>query len=557
MIFRTVFPFFLWFLFAPILCVTTALAQDTETKQTGVRWQSVELSFKAADRHQNPYEDILLEATVTGPDDRTRKIEGFYDGDDTWKVRFCPDQPGLWKWTTGCNQADSGLSGRSGTVDVGPAAADGNPLHEHGGLLKVSENRRCLTYSDGTPFFWLGDTWWWCPGSHVSIHGSTNPEIKSMYRHLIAKRKQQGFNIVHWASLGNFGPHASFGTFMRTRGKSPFDPNYWKTYDLYVKEANEAGIVPVIGFGFHTGVDPHSLEDLQFLWRYVTARYGASSVTWLICGEYNQKGGNRAERIEKVLKLGAFIKEKDPYNRAMTVHPWYFKEETRDAWNCDWYDFVMWQGAHVAHGNVPPTSTYRDSAKLGKPYLEGETQYEGIYGGKPQAVTEDDVRRAAWHALQSGCCGFTYGANGLWYPTQNRDDKTFAGDWGTTRPWWEAAEMPGPDQLAVMKRFYEKHDWFRYRPDADRLVLEDDYRDATRPLLQVDDRGHGILYCPQGSGKDRKIRLKTEPGRYEMRRFDPRTGKETELAEIAAENGLLTIPDRPDELDWVFTLQRK
>ena len=547
-------------LFVTIFCLSTAwmygVTGQVAAQEKGFQWQVAELTFDAARQHERPYEEVLLTCTFTGPDGREIAVEGFYDGNNRWKVRFCPDRPGVWNWKTDCNTPDDGLAEKNGTIDVGPAAKDGNPLHKHGGLLKVSENRRYLTYTDGTPFFWLGDTWWFCPSSQVQIQGSSHPEIESMFRSLIDKRKSQGFNIVHWASLGHFGSSGN-GTFMKTKGNSPFTPSYWTTYDLYVQTANDAGIIPVIGFGFHTGLDAWSLEDLQFLWRYVIARYGSYGITWLICGEYNHDQGERAERIEKILQLGAFIKQRDPYKRAMTVHPWYFKGDTRDAWNCDWYDFVMWQGAHVGHRNVPPTSTYRDSAELGKPYLEGETQYEGIYGDRPaQAVTVDDVRRSAWHALQSGCCGYTYGAHGLWYPAQNAEDETFAKDWGTAKPWWEAMHLPGPDQLAVMRKFYEKNNWFRYRPETTSLLLEEGSRDATRPLLQVDDQGHAILYCPQGSGPERSIRWKTSNGNYEVRRFNPRTGEETAADEMKTVDDILTLPFRPDDLDWIFTLRK-
>ncbi len=60
----------------------------------------------------------------------------------------------------------------------------------------------------------------------------------------------------------------------------------------------------------------NSLDDWKFLWRYVIARYGAHAVTWLICGEYKQNGGDQAGRVDKTMALGAYIKEQDPYKRA-------------------------------------------------------------------------------------------------------------------------------------------------------------------------------------------------------------------------------------------------
>ena len=153
-----------------------------------------------------------------------------------------------------------------------------------------------------------------------------------------------------------------------------------------------------------------TLDQLKGLWRYVVARYGAYAVTWLICGEYNQNGGDQAGRVAKTLALGAFIKEQDPYKRAMTVHPWWHAGDKRQAWEQPWYDFIMLQGAHAGHGNVPPTAIYRDAWKHQppRPVLEAECNYEGIYAGKANREhTPEDVRRVAYHAIQAGSFGYT------------------------------------------------------------------------------------------------------------------------------------------------------
>ena len=39
-----------------------------------------------------------------------------------------------------------------------------NPLLKHG-FLRVSANKRHFEHADGTPFLWLGDTWWKCLAS--------------------------------------------------------------------------------------------------------------------------------------------------------------------------------------------------------------------------------------------------------------------------------------------------------------------------------------------------------------------------------------------------------
>ncbi len=99
-------------------------------------------------------------ATFTGPDGRTITREAFWDGGSTWRLRFAPTADGRWTWRTECS-ADSGLDGRSGTLDCVPYTGD-VATYRHG-FLRVSDDRRHLAYADGTPFFYLGDTHWQMP----------------------------------------------------------------------------------------------------------------------------------------------------------------------------------------------------------------------------------------------------------------------------------------------------------------------------------------------------------------------------------------------------------
>ena len=46
----------------------------------------------------------------------------------------------------------------TGKVEVVPYKGD-NPLYRHG-PVRVARDRRHFAYADGTPFFWLGDSWW-------------------------------------------------------------------------------------------------------------------------------------------------------------------------------------------------------------------------------------------------------------------------------------------------------------------------------------------------------------------------------------------------------------
>ncbi|GEM_PF-2216846 len=345
---------------------------------------------------------------------------------------------------------DRGLDGQHGSF-VAASAEGPNPLHEHGGILKVSPDRRYLTYSDGTPFFWLADTCWFCPSDLMPIDGSSNPKIESAYKHFVETRRRQGFSAIQMDFLGTIDGKIAFSDFHQTWA---IEIPFWQAVDRYVAVANAAGILPVIGMGWSGR--PLAPEEWRVLWRYMVARYGSCSVTWLICGEYNVQDVADSQ-IVATMQLAQFIKSIDPYKRAMTIHPWYYLGDRRQAWREPWYDFIMLQGGH---GSAPPITVYHEAYAQNppRPVLEGECAYEGIH-----TFQAADVRNRAWRAIQSGCFGYTYGSHGLWYPTQNEHDERTS-EWGEPTPWWIALSRPGATHMGYMREIYESVPWWRLRP---------------------------------------------------------------------------------------------
>ncbi len=496
------------------------------------QYRVAEFAFTAAQDHTGTASTLQFDVHFTDPEGTVYDVPGFWDGGLAWKARLNPLTPGDWTYTTTA-PGDAGLNEQAGAFTVLPANG-ANPLYRHGGVLRVSDDHRYLTHTDGTPFFWLGDTWWFCPGTLTPLGGSSNPAIDSAFRHLIDHRTQQGFSVVQMAFL-------SSGEMVNPDA----DPDYGREMDYYMAYANDAGIVPVIGLTFHSGMDQKTLAEWERRWRYVIARVGAYDVTWLITGEYNANNGPLEERIPKVMALGQFIKDTDPYHRAMTVHPWAFSVETREAWDQPWYDFIMLQGGH---GNGPGVTGYQQARNHlpTRPVLEGECRYDHIRG-----FDAADVREVAYRALQAGCFGYTYGAHGIWYPTQNREDDMFWHDWGVSPPWWEALLYPGGDQMGYLKALYTALEWWRLEPRPDAASHSEVLvtGDGTRVLL---------VHFPRGLAPSTAVTVQGAAASsvYRATWFDPRTGAFAPLAEaLTSVAGTLNLPARADSQDWMLILR--
>lgn len=560
--------------------LTKAWASEKTTGAPGVlvhQWQCKEFRFKAANHYERPWSQVILSAEFIGPNGQSFHVHGFWDGDNVWALRFSPTQAGKWSYQVSCDVDDPGLKGHGGVFEVLPATDDDNALHRHGGVLHVSPDHHYLTYSDGTPFFWLGDTWWFCPSSLVPFNHSDHVGIQSMYKALVNKRKSQGFTIAQMAFIGSLGAHQSVAAFMGLLNGGKFDVAYWRKVDAYIQYANEAGIIPAIILDWHyLALPTYTLEQWKFLWNYFIARYAAHSVTWLVCGEYNSPDAD----VTQVLTMGAYIKERDPYKRAISVHPWWYAGDKHQAWSEPWYDFIMYQGAHGnGPGTVPPTYIYSEGWDYGKPVIEGEARYEFIRWFKTS-----DTRRAAWHAMQAGCCGYSYGANGLWYPTQSPSDHKFWKPWGKSRPWWVAMDFPGAQQMSLMKRFYESVAWWKTQPRPCAVQMAVGPGGGLTPLANSELQGHRssypfladsfqplaradadetifIIWFPEGSNAKTvatmSLKNYQQQFRFHAQWFNPRTGKYNKFARaVLASYGICWLPARPDDRDWILVLTR-
>ena len=76
-------------------------------------WEVHEIVLHAVNQYENPYTDVTVWAQLTGPN-FNKRVFGFWDGGDTWRIRVTATAPGTWTYVTGASVDDSGLVGVSG-----------------------------------------------------------------------------------------------------------------------------------------------------------------------------------------------------------------------------------------------------------------------------------------------------------------------------------------------------------------------------------------------------------------------------------------------------------
>ena len=77
-------------------------------------WEMQEITLKAENAYENYYTDVTVWVDLKGPD-FSKRVYGFWDGNNNYKIRLVATMPGRWEWTSGSNQKeDKGLNAKTG-----------------------------------------------------------------------------------------------------------------------------------------------------------------------------------------------------------------------------------------------------------------------------------------------------------------------------------------------------------------------------------------------------------------------------------------------------------
>ena len=163
-------------------------------------WEKQELTFTSVGSFANAYTDVVVWVDLTGPNFKKR-VYGFWDGGQTFRVRLVATEPGTWTWRSGSEPADAGLAGKSGSFEAiawTEAEKQQNPLRR--GFLRSTANHHALEQSDGTPFFVVGDTWYSVGTNRFRWYDDDQPRPlgpTAGFKDYVRYRKAQGFNWVN------------------------------------------------------------------------------------------------------------------------------------------------------------------------------------------------------------------------------------------------------------------------------------------------------------------------------------------------------------------------
>ena len=424
-----------------------------------------EKTFTSRKAYVDPFNEVDLDVVFSKGSENWR-VPAFWRGGSQWTVRFAPPTSGEYTYlleSTDKNNPD--LNGHQAQINLTASPR---------GMLRVAADKHYFEYADGTPFYWLGDTWWTGLSDRLSWDG---------FQKLTANRKSKGFTVVQIVAglVPSNEEEAPVDPGFRNEGGAVWDPEFKQINPKYFDFADrriqllvDAGIAPAIVGAWHQALGQMGIAKMEKHWRYIIARYAAYPVFWIVGGELFDPPAEIGKKLPGIVIYGKltdlrspgwtevtrYVRATDPYHHPVTVHeiPPPFDVPLQDE---SLTDFDLFQPSHMGWPSIAVEVALLDicrSRPLIKPEVVGEIGYEGIGGTN----LEDFQRVSFWLAMLNGAAGYTYGANPVFEAYSA--DKPFQRTKYTLLTWEEGMDLPGAYQISLGAKLLEKQPWWQFAP---------------------------------------------------------------------------------------------
>lgn len=365
---------------------------------TAEQWDVFELTLSGS-AEGNPFLDVEFGATFSYKH-RAIEVDGFYDGDGVYRVRFMPDTPGQWRFRTSSNRDE--LAGVEGAFTCTPAAPGNH------GPVRVA-NTYHFAYADGTPYKQVGTTCyvWNHQGDALeeqtlaTLRGAPFNKIRMCvfpkhYAFNENEPERYPFPCLSTGSsrwTGSWKVDVQEGwSFDFTR----FEPEFFRHLERRVGQLRAMGIEadiilfhPYDRWGFAT---MDAATDDRYL-RYVVARLAAfRNVWWSMANEFDFMPNKSMADWDRFFRV---VQESDPYQHLRSIHNGHVMYDHSKPW-------VTHQS--IQRHDLTQVRAWREQHR--KPVVVDECCYEGnIWQGWGNITAQEMVHRFWLGTVYGGYVG--------------------------------------------------------------------------------------------------------------------------------------------------------
>lgn len=359
------------------------------------QWDVFELQL-AGPSEGNPFADVQLSARFSDGA-QTVEVEGFYDGDGVYRVRFMPPHAGRWTWVSQSNRWP--LTNKQGEFTVTP------PRPGNHGPVGVRHQHH-FGYADGTPYKPVGTTMYSWAHRGEALEAQTLKTLASApfnkVRMLVFP--QTAGTERHPPELWPFA-----GTPPRSWDTSRFNPAFFRHLEQRVAQLRDLGIEADLilhhpyddkhDWGFDNL--PRELDDRYA--RYLVARLAAyRNVWWSLANEFDFV---RTKTDADWEHLGQLLQRIDPYGHLRSIHNGKrIFDQSRP-----WITHVSMQHG-MAASDASRAVLFREAWR--KPVVFDELKYEGRHDRRWAQLTGQQMVHAFWATTIAG----TYGGHSEFIP---------------------------------------------------------------------------------------------------------------------------------------------
>ncbi len=524
-----------------------------EEQQHVQQWTTHEITLKSELNYENPYGHVEVWAVFTNQNNDSLKRPAFWDGGNTWKIRFAPpDADKVWQWKSyASDNMDIGLHGKTGSLVSVPYSGENNLLAN--GLLKISKGYRNVVHQSGKSFLVVADTPWGIP------FRATEEQVE-----IYAKdRQEKGFNSALMMTLQPDmkaeGPNArntdqGFKRAFQDLSEghiNQMNPDYFQYYDGLIQILLDHEIVPVYqpvfhGFGWKgkqvlgTKIDPD--EYVRYV-KYLLARYGSYPAFWLIAGDHDANDPG-------VKESGEMLQLWDSYQQPTGLHynpcddyiaTWAKNDPDKHCMHYNkthhaekWLDFQWAQSGHNdKHLYHKVERMYQNLPT--KAVANGEPTYEGMNAGQ-NGLGWWQGEEAWMQLMHGGTMGVVYGAASLWQWKVTPNEEGW-GAWTDQPLSWEGAlKLKGSEYVGLVGKIL-------HGLDITDIQKRWDLTNG-KPLLAKE----GLLYISY-LNEGGEIQIPNVPDTLNYRWVNPKTGNVKQFGKATK-----TTFKAPSKNPWVLII---